>query len=267
MKAERSSLESNFSEFIHNFKSKNYNDFKIKIISTDYYSEPQATHNKSPILTQDSPDLVGAFQRAIPTTKTTPRSDERGMQSLIDFLNTNEEGGHQFLQDNTYLAVFIFSDENDGSRGDDNTSFSQNSQDYVLYYKEKLETLKADKLFSVSVVINTALVGGRYQKIAKETSGTIQGIHADFSVTMKELAVTTMEDASKHQNQQQEEFPKKDYRLSRNPDASTIRVFINKELKVEGTDYHYNTENNKVIFVSPPHVGDHIEIEYNYIKF
>ncbi len=197
-------------------------------------------------------DVVGfdsIFSNAILTKPNPDTEDEMGLQNVERAVGESMGGCNAgFLRSDALLHVIFISDENDESPG-------FNTDDYWQNYIDGIITKKgSEALVKVSAVAGPtpdgcdgAEPGHGYSEVVDATSGEFISICGDWP-----NQIDTLADAS---------INTEVFELSRDPDPSTIVVYVNQEV-VTGT-WNYEAAGNLVRFhTDPPATGDIVDIEY-----
>ena len=229
---------------------------------------------KKAILTQETPQLQDRFMENI-MVGTQGFANEKGMESLLAILNSPQ--GSSFLRPDAHLGIIVISDEEDSSlkeypqRRENDYVFKKGEvQAYVKHFIEALTDIKGSQdAFSISAVITDTEecrnkliqdyngitkinIGSLYRELALKSSGAVQSLcDSDFKRVMKKTAHFIM--SLSHY-----------LVLSRDPDPSTLQVFVNGTERKQGKEWFYKSS-KKAIFFYPefiPQSEDRIDIIY-----
>ena len=281
MSSHQKNLKENARYFFNLFKSYKY-DFRIAVITTDMYKSERrqdfrdrtgtvfhTAYKNIPFITLNTPKLEKIFMENI-MVSTNLSNDERGMESLMAVLETKE--GQGFLRDDAFLSLIFVSDEDDGSLrlgGDSNFTQKEKSQIYLDHYLPLLKEIKGSREdskpqgVSISAIVvngkecknelnNGVGIGFLYMDLVKATSGVVNSLcNKTFDKVMKESAQSIVSRSLY-------------FKLKRNPDPSTLAVFIDGVQKARGIDWVYNVDENSVFFhpQAIPDVGAEVQINY-----
>lgn len=272
MASSQTNLANNFSSFINNFSSKNY-DFHMAITTTDAYLDyyygtltrsrfkegSGTTHTGVYVMDPLTPNLSSVFTTNI-KQGTNGSGDERAFSSFEAALkNTNNTG---FLRPGSFLAVIVVSDEDDFSHLDyqNGTSgyyFTENYNDPkmlpISYYTNYLDTLTnsttSQRNYSVNAITildsaclaqlnnSSQKISQRYQQIADQTGGSKISLCGDFASGLNILSNNILELASSFQ-------------LDREPYVESISVVVDGVVVPQNSanGWTYDATSNSINF-------------------
>lgn len=281
----QANVASNFSAFISQFASKNY-DFQMAVTTTEAWREHAGniycsqtndisnyrTNSGFAILTPSTPDLEQAFIDNI-SQGVAGCGDERAFSSMIAALDNNNNKALGFPRSDAFLAVIIVSDEDDFSHdggeylnNDPNDPRIHAPLDYRLALDQITGSTEDRRLYNVSAIAiydNDCLVANdpwgilatRYEALVDGTDGVKASVcAADFSQNLaliqEKIVVLSTQ-----------------FFLSREPIVETITVVVDgvsiPEDAVNG--WTYNPTANSILFhgSSIPEQGSSIEINFD----
>jgi hypothetical protein len=296
----QTNLSNNFSAFISDFITKGY-DFRIAVITSsaweaDFYggasSQNRARFRSSSgqsILDPDTLNIETAFAQNI-SAGTSGNGDERPLQSIQVALEHSYNSSYGFPRSDAYLAVIVVTDEDDYSNststclqpnpsgGCNNNSYSPawthpsmigyQISDYKTYLQNLTNSEADAPRFNVSTIAVldsacknaaathvAAMIGTRMKDMVSQTDG-VQGSICDTNFS-----------ASLNLIQQQIGELSTQFKLSREPIPSTIRVVVNGSSVPNSTSngWSYIASSNSVRFygASVPAEGDAISINFD----
>lgn len=281
----QANVAGNFSAFISQFSSKNY-DFQMAITTTEAWRETlgnqycgqstgiSAYRNNSgvSILNPSTPNLEQAFIDNI-SQGTAGCGDERALSSMIAALENSDNKAMGFPRADSFLAVIIVSDEDDFSHGAGDylwNDYNDARLDPVSDYKEALDVITGSsldrKLYNVSAIAiydndclvendPWGLIGQRYEELVDSTDGVKANVCAtNFSQNLEEI-------------QQKIVVLSTQFFLSRLPIIETISVKVDSvEISQDSSNgWTYNASANSILFHgnAVPSQGSNIEINFD----
>lgn len=219
-----------------------------------------------PVFTRVTPNLKGNFLATI-QQGIMGSGDERAFQSIRAALKNPRNSS--FLRPQSYLAVIILSDEDDGSNPTETETYDANKledvEDTQSFLTSLTKTSSSLPMFSVSAItvtdetclkkVNSGAqkIGERYLEIAARTGGVAGSICDNFAETLSRISGRILQLLT--------QFP-----LSRKADASTIKVWIDGTLVPESAQngWTYDVDSNSLSFHGDfvPSEGASIKVDF-----
>lgn len=276
MATSQQQVATNVASFINKFKQTNF-DFRIAVTTTEAYrSLATFTGNSSwsrfrdgnatggasgyTIISPDTPNIEQVFDLNI-KQGVVGSADERGFQSMEAAL-LNLDNRAEFPRAGALLAVIFLTDEEDFSwdgtaniQLDGNGDPTPNTDARLHSYERYLDILdqatgstetKKNYIVNTIAIFDEACraqlatgftgrrIADRYAALTDATGGVKASLCDDFSGILTNLSDTILEFSSK-------------FYLNREPDISTLQIFVNDSL-VPSEGWIYNESENSITF-------------------
>lgn len=257
MRDELATLSALFTTFIESLSSHDV-AWQVGIVTTDADFDEGKLAGLPPILTPATPDVAAVFAaniQAVAAGNGTP-GIERGLSAAVKAVTTpnTSPGGanYGFLRDDAGLYVIVVSDSDD------------KSADAIETYVSALRGVKASQgqgWLRLSAIVgledNTGcfgtVPGTRYIEAAQQLDGSVYSICSDdWSALLSSLGSSIVSLESR-------------FRLSQVPrETESMVVTVGDVVALAGTSWHYDPEENSVVFevgALPPY-GSRIRVTY-----
>ncbi|MEQ9497583.1 MAG: choice-of-anchor D domain-containing protein [Deltaproteobacteria bacterium] len=241
---DQQALAANFSVFIQSANVRSV-DFQIGVTTTTIFPDPGAL--VGPVLTNNTPNLVGAFQ-AQANVGVTGSGFERGLDAMLSALQAAEAGiGYNaaLLRPGAARVVVIVTDEDDSSSGAP-----------ALYYRELVSRAPDGQTAIIvsggasgcTTMGRLAFPAPRYEEFRRLARGITESICNDWGRTLERIGNAAFGLSAF--------FPLS----SPNADVNSLVVRVDGQVVTSG--WTYDPVANAVEFATPPPPGSTVEIEY-----
>lgn len=285
----QTNLANNFQAFIENFQAKDFN-FQIGVTTTDTRDYTNPIHNvqgrllevpgkSTKILQKDSPTLETDFINLI-QVGTIGSGDEKPFDAIEDaFTDRIVDGSNEgFLRDDSFLAIIIVSDEDDGSRpfgvpSDDSENGDRPGHYPISDYTDVLDnvtnTSGSLRRYNVSGIaafeedcwgsdVLFTRRGNRIEELVEATNGVTGDIcDTSFATALNAIQskVATLSTA---------------FALDREPRVDTISVAVdgNSISQDDSNGWSYDAESNSILFHGDavPSQGSEIQVSFTPVE-
>ncbi len=232
MEKMRQSLYTNMSSLIQSLNQMKM-DYRVGSTSTtmaSWYAGSGRLHGSPVYITKDTPNFDAAMYDKV-IMNNDGSSVERGMDAVVSVTsNSYQTGeGQRFLRPDALLSIIVVTNEDDKSANMTSTS-NNNSQYYKTYFDQLRPSLATgERGWMLNFVGITSLadpcqtsdigsykeVGMRLMELANYSNGRVDSIcNGNLSATLSNIRARIVQRLS-------------DYKLSRVPKVSSIKVYVN----------------------------------------